>query len=74
MKKRRAGASVLAVKALEQSLGVPLKRTKDGFYLAVLPKDHPVAVKAGNNRLLIAVKDISAFEARRRTRGGTEKD
>jgi hypothetical protein len=44
-----------AVAAMEQHLGVPLKRTPEGFYLAELPKDHPMSIKAGNNRFLIKV-------------------
>lgn len=58
MAKRRAETTVRAVRAVERSLGVKLKRTPQGFYLAVLPQDHPLAKKLGNNRLLLAVKDV----------------
>lgn len=44
-----------AVAAMEQYLGVPLERMPEGFYLADLPKDHPLAIKAGNNRLLFKI-------------------
>lgn len=44
-----------AVAAMEQFLGVPLKRTPKGFYLADLPKDHPLSIKAGNNRFLFKI-------------------
>jgi hypothetical protein len=44
-----------AVAAMEQKLGVKLKRTPEGFYEAELPKDHPMSIKAGNNRFLIKV-------------------
>jgi len=62
------------VKALERSLGVPLTpvrsrlRGERALYLAVLPKDHPVAKKARNRRLLIDIYDVTAwrFAARRR--------
>lgn len=44
-----------AVAAMEQQLGVPLKRTPEGLYLAELPKDHPLSIKAGNNRFLLKI-------------------
>lgn len=40
---------------MEQHLGVLLKRTPEGFYLAELPKDHPMSIKAGNNRFLFKI-------------------
>ena len=44
-----------AVAAMEQYLGVPLKRTSEGFYAAELPKDHRLSLKAGNNRFLFKI-------------------
>ncbi len=47
------------VRTLERGYGVPLKRVKmgkDWYYIAELPKNHPVAKKAGNRKLLIKVK------------------
>ncbi len=47
------------VKTLEQTYGVPLKRVKmsgDWYYIAKLPKNHPLAKKTGNRKHLIKVK------------------
>lgn len=57
MAKRRAQTTVRAVRLMEQRLGVKLKPVKGGFHLAVLPKEHPVAKKEGNHRLLFKIID-----------------
>lgn len=44
-----------AVAAMEEYLGVPLERTPEGFYEAELPRDHPLSLKAGNNRFLFKI-------------------
>jgi hypothetical protein len=54
-----------AVAAMEQQLGVPLKRTPDGFYLAELPKDHPLSIKTGNNRFLLKIMHVSPYASKR---------
>lgn len=57
MAKKKSETTVRAVRAIERSLGVKLTRTPEGFYRAVLPKDHRLTKRLGN-KLLFAVKDI----------------
>jgi len=57
MPKRKQVTTVRAVKAMERQLGVNLKPVKGGFHLAVLPKNHPIALKTGNRRLLLKIVD-----------------
>ncbi len=55
-----------AVKAIEESYGVPLKRVKmgkDWYYIAELPKGHLLAKKAGGRKLLIKVKSTDSPRA-----------
>lgn len=59
--RRRASTTMKeAVAVMEQYLGVSLKRTPEGFYLADLPKDHSLSIKAGNNRFLFKIVPRSA--------------
>ena len=58
--KRRAQSNSKAVEQMEKMLGVKLEPVEGGFHLAVLPKDHPMAKKAGNHRLLFKIVDADA--------------
>ena len=60
--KRRQVTTTRAVKAMERKLGVKLTPVEGGFHLAVLPKDHPMAKEAGNNRLLFKIIDADVAE------------